>query len=52
MRSRSRGRPGQLLLIDNWRLLHGRTHYSGNRVLLGCYTGHDDLESAYRLAGL
>ncbi|MDW3219480.1 MAG: TauD/TfdA family dioxygenase [Acidimicrobiales bacterium] len=44
--------PGELLLIDNWRVLHGRTHYTGNRVFLGCYTGHEELESAYRRAGL
>ena len=42
--------PGQVLLFDNWRMLHGRTRYTGNRVFLGCYTNHEDLESAYRLA--
>lgn len=44
--------PGRMLLVDNWRMFHGRTHYTGNRVFLGCYTNHEDLESAYRVAGL
>lgn len=44
--------PGRLLLIDNWRMLHGRTSYTGSRMFLGCYSNHEDLESAYRLAGL
>lgn len=44
--------PGRMLLIDNWRMLHGRTDYTGNRAFLGCYTNHEDLESAYRLADL
>ena len=43
--------PGQILVADNWRLLHGRTAYTGNRIFLGCYTNHEDLESAWRLAG-
>ncbi len=44
--------PGRMLLFDNWRLLHGRTEYQGARVFLGCYTNHEDLEGAYRRAGL
>ncbi|MEM7143016.1 MAG: TauD/TfdA family dioxygenase [Actinomycetota bacterium] len=44
--------PGRMLIMDNWRMLHGRTDYTGSRVFLGCYTNHEDLESAFRLAGL
>ena len=32
--------PGDLLMMDNYRLLHGRTSYDanqGNRFLQGCY---------------
>jgi hypothetical protein len=44
--------PGQILLVDNWRVLHGRTAYTGTRGFLGYYTNHEDLESAWRLEGL
>lgn len=44
--------PGRMLVVDNWRMLHGRTAYTGHRGFLGCYTNHEDLESAWRLAGL
>jgi len=45
-------RPGRLLVFDNWRCFHGRTSFTGDRHFTGCYTNHEDLESAYRLAGL
>jgi gamma-butyrobetaine dioxygenase len=44
--------PGDLLLFDNERLLHGRTAYDGNagcRFLQGCYVDRDGLESRLRL---
>lgn len=44
--------PGRMLVFDNWRCFHGRTEFSGDRHFKGCYTNHEDLESAYRLAGL
>lgn len=44
--------PGRVLILDNWRLLHGRTSYTGSRRFHGMYTNHEDLESAWRLAGL
>ena len=40
--------PGDLLMIDNYRLLHGRTTYDaneGNRFLQGCYIDYDSTES-------
>ncbi len=39
--------PGDLLMMDNYRLLHGRTKYSaneGNRFLQGCYIDYDSIE--------
>lgn len=44
--------PGRLLVFDNWRCFHGRTAFSGEREFIGCYTNHEDLEGAYRVAGL
>jgi trimethyllysine dioxygenase len=41
--------PGEALLFDNWRVLHGRTAYSGRRRLCGAYLNHEDFESRLRL---
>ena len=38
--------------FDNWRCLHGRTAFTGHRSFVGCYTNHEDLEGAWRRAGL
>ena len=38
---------GDLLMMDNYRLLHGRTSYNaneGNRFLQGCYIDYDSTE--------
>jgi len=43
---------GTLLMMDNYRLLHGRTGYNGkqgHRHLQGCYTDHDGVTSLYRM---
>lgn len=45
-------KPGTLLMMDNYRLLHGRTAFNGkqgHRHLQGCYTDHDGVSSLYRL---
>jgi trimethyllysine dioxygenase len=42
--------PGQALLFDNWRVLHGRTAYTGHRHLCGAYINREDYESRLRLA--
>ena len=44
--------PGDLFIVDNWRVLHGRTGFSaaGQRHLQGCYADRDGLRS--RLAVL
>jgi gamma-butyrobetaine dioxygenase len=39
--------PGDLLMMDNYRLLHGRTIYDaneGNRFFQGCYIDYDSTE--------
>ncbi len=41
--------PGQVLLFDNWRLLHGRMAYTGERVFEGCYHSYEDFESRLRV---
>lgn len=43
--------PGEGLLFDNWRCLHGRLPYDGRRVFHGCYLNHEDLESRLRVLG-
>ena len=48
---RHRLAPGEALLFDNWRVLHGRAAYEGKRRLCGAYLNHEDFESRLRLAG-
>lgn len=43
---------GDVLVIDNWRLLHGRQSYSGARRFIGCYLNHEDFESRCRILGV
>jgi gamma-butyrobetaine dioxygenase len=43
--------PGDLMMMDNHRLLHGRTMYDaneGNRFLQGCYIDYDSSEGKLR----
>ena len=40
--------PGTVLLVNNWRILHGRTAFEGQRTLSGCYIGHMDFMSRCR----
>jgi trimethyllysine dioxygenase len=44
-------RPGNALLFDNWRALHGRHAYTGQRTMCGAYLNHEDFESRLRTAG-
>jgi len=44
--------PGMLVMMDNHRVLHGRTafdHGAGRRHLQGCYIDHDGPDSLYRV---
>ncbi|MEM7363747.1 MAG: TauD/TfdA family dioxygenase [Pseudomonadota bacterium] len=44
---------GEALIIDNWRVLHGRSTYSGSRRMTGAYINREDVESRWRrLAGI
>lgn len=42
-------RSGDLLIFDNWRLLHGRTAFVGSRRMAGCYLNREDFESRLRV---
>jgi len=41
--------PGTPLIFDNWRILHGRSAFTGKRRMCGAYINHDDYISKYRL---
>ena len=41
--------PGEALLFDNWRVLHGRAAYTGHRRLCGGYVNREDVESRRRV---
>jgi len=40
--------PGEALLFDNWRVLHGRDAFTGLRRLCGGYLNREDVESRLR----
>lgn len=42
--------PGEAMLFDNWRVLHGRAAYTGRRHLCGAYVNREDYESRLRIA--
>lgn len=42
-------RPGDMVIFDNWRLLHGRRAFSGERLIAGGYVNREDFESTTRL---
>ena len=42
--------PGQAIVIDNHRVMHGRRAFRGHRNLLGCYLPADDWQSLLRVA--
>ncbi|PKY04174.1 trimethyllysine dioxygenase TmlH [Aspergillus campestris IBT 28561] len=41
--------PGTALIFDNWRMLHGRSQFTGKRRMCGGYINNDDFISKYRL---
>ncbi|KAL0276202.1 UNVERIFIED_CONTAM: hypothetical protein PYX00_003816 [Menopon gallinae] len=41
--------PGTIMIIDNFRLLHGRKPYTGSRKMCGCYMGRTDFLSKARV---
>ncbi|TGJ81964.1 hypothetical protein E0Z10_g6788 [Xylaria hypoxylon] len=40
--------PGTVLIFDNWRVLHGRTAFTGTRKICGGYINRDDYFSRWR----
>ncbi|KAI0192151.1 Trimethyllysine dioxygenase [Astrocystis sublimbata] len=40
--------PGTVLIFDNWRVLHGRTAFTGRRRICGGYINRDDYISRWR----
>jgi trimethyllysine dioxygenase len=41
--------PGRPLIFDNWRMLHGRTAFTGKRRVCGGYIGMDDFMARWRM---
>ena len=42
-------KPGEMLIFDNWRLLHGRGAFNGSRKMAGCYLNKEDFDSTCRM---
>ena len=42
-------KPGELLIFNNWRILHGRGSFSGERKMSGCYINKEDFDSSCRI---
>ncbi|EON67789.1 trimethyllysine dioxygenase [Coniosporium apollinis CBS 100218] len=42
-------RPGRPLIFDNWRVLHGRSAFTGKRRLCGGYINRDDYISRFKM---
>jgi|TARA_B100000524_G_scaffold299689_1_gene174305 trimethyllysine dioxygenase len=47
--TRLRLSPGETLIFDNRRVLHGRYAFRGRRNLIGCYLTADDWKGRLRL---
>ena len=41
-------KPGEMLVFDNWRILHGRGGFEGKRKMAGAYINREDFLSALR----
>lgn len=48
----TRFRPGDVVLVDNWRVMHGRNSFEGKRIMSGCYIERDAYLSRARTLGL
>ncbi|KAJ3312659.1 hypothetical protein HDV04_002801 [Boothiomyces sp. JEL0838] len=40
---------GRAVVMDNWRVMHGRSAFNGYRRMLGSYHGYDDFQSKLKL---
>ena len=45
-------KPGELLIFNNWRVLHGRGSFDGTRKISGCYINKEDFDSSCRMNGI
>ncbi len=45
-------KPGELLIFNNWRVLHGRGSFEGTRKMSGCYINKEDFDSSCRMNGI
>ena len=45
-------KPGELLIFNNWRILHGRGSFTGKRKMAGCYINMEDFKSACKIHGI
>ena len=45
-------KPGELLIFNNWRILHGRGSFKGKRKMSGCYINMEDFESICKINNL
>ena len=45
-------KPGELLIFNNWRVLHGRGSFEGTRKISGCYINKEDFDSSCRMNGI
>ena len=45
-------KPGELLIFNNWRILHGRGSFNGKRKMAGCYINMEDFRSACKIHGI
>lgn len=43
---------GELLIFNNWRVLHGRGSFDGIRKISGCYINKEDFDSSCRMNGI
>ncbi|CAN9094217.1 unnamed protein product [Alternaria alternata] len=41
--------PGRVLIFDNWRVLHGRSSFTGKRRICGGYVNRDDWISKFKM---
>lgn len=41
--------PGRVVIFDNWRVLHGRSAFTGKRRICGGYINRDDWVSRYKM---
>lgn len=41
--------PGRVLVFDNWRVLHGRSGFTGKRRICGGYINRDDWVSRFKM---